>query len=169
MNQELTGTEVLEIAEKMEQNAARFYRRAAGMYDDVKISRLFSDLAQWEKRHVEIFSEMKERLSQQSWGLGQYGAERPDASRMRTPTAVFPDGADPSQELTGRETKADVLRMAIQKEKDSIAYYTSLKEFILGDEDVRAIKDILGEEERHVRILTQSLEQIEPRYGGTYG
>lgn len=160
MSRELTGTEILETAERMEQNAAKFYRRAAGMYGDAKISKLFSDLAQWEKRHVEVFAEMKERLSKQSWGLGQYGSERPDASRPRMPTAVFPDRADPGQELTGRETKADVLRMAIQKEKDSIAYYTSLKEFVLGAEDVRAVKDILGEEERHVRILTQSLEQI---------
>lgn len=160
MNREMTGAEVLEIAETMEQNAAKFYRRAAGMYDDVKLSRLFSELAQWEKRHVEVFAEMKARLSQQSWGLGQYGSERPDASRARTPTPIFPDRANPSQDLTGRETKADVLRMAIQKEKDSIVYYTSLKEFILGDEDIRAIKDIIGEEDRHVGILTQSLEQI---------
>lgn len=160
MSREVIGQEVLEIAEKMEQNAARFYRRAAGMYDDVKISRLFSELAQWEKRHVEVFVEMKKRLSQQSWGLGQYGAERPDASRPKAPTAVFPDRVDPGQELTGRETKADVLRMAIQKEKDSIAYYTSLKEFLLGDEDIQAVKDIIDEEDRHVRILTQSLEQI---------
>ncbi len=78
----------------------------------------------------------------------------------RTPTAVFPDRADPEGDLTGRETKADVLRMAIQKEKDSIAYYTSLKEFVPGRRDVQAIKDIIDEEDRHVRILTQSLEQM---------
>lgn len=157
MNRELTGAEVLEIAEKMEQNAARFYRRAAGMYKDPKISRLFSDLAQWEKRHVEVFTEMKKRLSQQAWGLGQYGIERPSAARPQTTTAAL---ADPGQELTGQETKADVLRMAIDKEKESIAYYTSLRELVPSNDDIRALKDILGEEERHVRILTQSLEQI---------
>ncbi|MEN6335087.1 MAG: ferritin family protein [Phycisphaerales bacterium] len=158
MSRELTGAEVLEIAEKMEQNAARFYRQAAGLYKDPKISRLFSDLAQWEKRHVEVFAEMKKRLSQQAWGLGQYGIERPNASR--TPTPVFPDRTDPSQKLTGRETKADLLRAAIEKEKEAIAYYASLKDSIPGAEDVQALKDILGEEERHVRILTQSLEGI---------
>jgi rubrerythrin len=160
MNRELTGCQVLEIAEKMEQNAARFYRKAAGMYEDAKISKLFSDLAQWEKRHVEVFAEMKKRLSQQAWGLGQYGAERPGALGPQTPAAVFPDRIEPAQELTGRETKADVLRMALRKEAESVAYYTSLKEFVPDNEDVLAIKEILGEEERHVRILTQSLEQI---------
>ncbi len=159
MSRELTGAEALEVAEKMEQNAARFYRRAAGMYEDPKVSKLFSDLAQWEKRHVEAFAEMKKRLSQQLWGIGQYGAERPEGARPQTSTPVFPDRADPAQELTGRETKADVLRMAIQKEKESIAFYASLKEFVPNDEEVRAIQDILDEEDRHVRILTQSLEQ----------
>lgn len=157
MSRELTGAEALEVAERMEQNAARFYRRAAGMYQDPKISKIFSDLAQWEKRHVEVFAEMKKRLSEQVWGLGQYGAERPDGSNPQTP--VFPDRADPTQALTGRETKADVLRMALQKENESIAFYASLKESVPNEEDIRAIQDILDEEQRHVRILTQSLEQ----------
>jgi rubrerythrin len=160
MTRELTGYEVLDIAEKMGRNAAGFYGRAAGMYDDPKISRLFSELAQWEKRHTQIFAEMKEHLSGQTWELGQYGAERPKAPAPQVPTTVFGDRADPSRELTGDEAKADVLRRAIQKEKDTIAYYTSLKEFVLGDDSVEAIKEIIREEDRHVRILTQSLEQI---------
>jgi len=160
MTRELTGYDVLDIAEKMERNAAGFYRRAAGLYDDPKITKLFSDLAQWEKRHIEVFAQMKQRLSQQSYELGQYGSERENEAKVRTPTPVFGDRVDPSKELTGRETKADVLRMAIRKENDTIAYYTSLKEFVLAAEDVAAIKEILREEERHVRILTQSLEQI---------
>lgn len=158
MSRELTGAEVLGVAEKMEQNAARFYRRAAGMYKDPKISKLFSDLAQWEKRHVEVFAEMKKRLSQQAWGIGHYGAERSSSSGSQTPVPVFPDGADPAKELTGRETKADLLRKAIAKEKESIACYTSLMESVPDKEDVQAVKEILDEEERHVRILTQSLE-----------
>jgi rubrerythrin len=159
MSRELTGAEALEVAERMEQNAARFYRRAAGMYQDPKISKLFSDLAQWEKRHVEVFAEMKKRLSEQVWGLGQYGAERPNGSRPQKATPVFADRVDPAQELTGREAKADVLRMALQKENESISFYAGLKGSVPNAEDIRAIQDILDEEQRHVRILTQSLEQ----------
>ena len=160
MSRELTGVEILEIAEKMEQNAARFYRKAAGMYQDPKISKLFSDLAQWEKRHVEVFAQMKKRLSQQAWGLGQYGAERSGSTLSQTPVPVFPEGADPAARLTGRETKADLLRMAIEKEKESIALYASLKKSVPDRDDSRAVGEILDEEERHVRILTQSLEAI---------
>jgi len=161
MSRELTGGEVLAIAEKMEQNAARFYRRAAGMYKDPKISKLFSDLAQWEKRHIEVFAELKKRLSQQAWGIGQYGAERSSSFRPQTPVPVFPDDADPAKALTGQETKAELLRKAIEKEKEAIEYYTSLKDFVPDKEDAQqVVKKILDEEQRHVRILTQSLEGI---------
>jgi len=103
MARELTGYEVLDIAEKMERSAAGFYRRAAGLCDDPKITKLFSDLAQWEKRHIEVFAQMKQRLSEQSYELGQYGSERQKEPRVRTPTPVVADRVDPSKELTGRE------------------------------------------------------------------
>lgn len=159
MTRELTAYEVLEIAEAMERSAAKFYRKAAGMYQDPRISKLFSDLAQWEKRHIEVFAEMKQRLSGQSWEMGQYGQERGIASKPQPPAAVLADYASPSQELTGQETKAEVLRIALGKESDSIAYYKSVQGHVSRVEDVEAVRDIIEEEERHVRILTQSLEQ----------
>jgi rubrerythrin len=41
----------------MEREAARFYRKAPGMHDDPKTSRLFFDLVQWEPRHVRILTQ----------------------------------------------------------------------------------------------------------------
>jgi rubrerythrin len=55
----------------------------------------------------------------------------------------------------------DVLKRAIQKEKDSIVYYTGLKDFIPGRAGKHKIDDIIEEEMRHIRILIQSLEQRE--------
>ena len=45
MTRELTPLEILRIAADMERNAAQFYRRAAGMYRDPSLSKLFSQLA----------------------------------------------------------------------------------------------------------------------------
>jgi rubrerythrin len=160
MTPELTAYEVLEIAEKMERDAAKFYRKAAGMCDDPRICKLLTELAQWEKRHVRIFAEMKEHLSEHAWELGYFEPDRIDISRVRVPPTISDSHADPARELTGAETKADILRVAIKKENDAIAYYTSLKEFVLGEGNLEVIEDIIREEQRHVRILTQSLEQI---------
>jgi len=47
-----------------------------------------------------------------------------------------------------------------------IAYYTGLREFVLGKNNVQVLKDIIREENRHLKILTQSLEQIGRRRPG---
>lgn len=159
MARELTVSEVLEIAEKMERDAARFYRRAAGMYHDAKISKLFADLAQWEKRHIQVFEEMKDHFSERTWEGGRFDLDRVDAARLEVPPAVFGDTSDPAKELTGRETRTDVLKLAIQKERQTIGYYTALTEFTLGQDNIEAVRAVIEEEKRHVRILVQSLRQ----------
>jgi len=159
MDVELTGHEILQIAEKIERNGATFYRRAAAICDDRQTCRLFVQLAQWEGRHVEIFRQMKEELSEQNWELGRFTPDRLnglDAQAMAG-LAVFGIHAEPADELTGRETMDVILRMAIEKEKDSIVFYTGLKDFVPREAD----KDVIGDQEemKHVRILNQSLEQ----------
>ena len=159
MTRELTAFEVLRIAEQMEQNAARFHRKAAGIYHDPALSKLFSELAQWEKRHIQVFAEMKDRLSGQAWEQGGIDPERVDVSRLDAPPAVFNEHSDPAKELTGHETRAEVLSLALQKERYTIGYHTSLTEFALGQENTKVIKNILQEERKHVRILMQSVRQ----------
>jgi len=158
----MSGYEVLEIAEKIERNGVKFYRRAAGLCGDPNISTLLVQLAQWESKHIEVFRQMRERLAAEHWKLGQIEPNRidvPDARAMAG-LAVFGIQPDPTQELTGNESKADVLRLAIEKEKDSIVYYTGLKDFVPQETDRRTIEEVIQEEMKHVRILVQSLEQI---------
>jgi rubrerythrin len=159
MTRELNAFEVLEIAEKMEREAARFYREAAGMCNDAKIGKLFAELAQWEKRHVQVFADMKDYFAEQAWELGHFDLDRVDLARLDLPPAVLAERSEPVKELTGSETRVDVLRLAIEKERGTIGFYTALAEFALGQDNVEAIKAILQEERRHVRILVQSLRQ----------
>ena len=159
MTRELTAFEVLKIAERMEQNAVRFYRKAAGLYHDPALSKLFSELAQWEKRHVQVFAQMKDQFPEQAWEQGSSDPDRVDVSRLDVPPAVFDGHSDPGKELTGNETRAEVFNLALKKERYTIGYYTSLTEFALGQENINVIKNILQEERKHVRILMQSLRQ----------
>ena len=161
MDVELTGHEILEIAEKIERNGARFYRKAAVVCDDPEACRLFVKLARWEARHVEVFRKMREELAEQSWELDRLAPDRlngMDAQAMAG-LAVFGIHAEPEDELSGHETREQILRMAIEKEKDSIVYYTGLKDFVPREADKDVIADIIQEEMKHVRILIQSLEQ----------
>ncbi len=159
MTRELTPLEVLQIAEEMERQAAKFYRKAAGMYHDPSLSKLFSDLAQWEKRHMQVFADMKERFLGPAWESGRLDLDRAGTGRLDTPSAVFHGNSEPAKELTGVKTRADVLRLALKKERYTIGYYTSLTEFALGLDNIKVIRSIIREEQQHVRILAQSLRQ----------
>jgi rubrerythrin len=159
MTRELTAFEVLKIAEQMERHAARFYRKAAGLYHDPTLSKLFSELAQWEKRHIQVFADMKNQFPEQAWEQGSSNPERMDVAHLDVPPAVFDEHSEPAKELTGHETRTGVFHLALKKERYTIGYYTSLTEFALGQENIKVIKSILQEEKKHVRILMQSLRQ----------
>jgi rubrerythrin len=166
MGRGLTAYEILEIAEQMERNAARFYRRAAALCEDPKVGKLLTELAQWESRHVQVFTEMREQLSARAWELGHREPDHVGCPPPVPTPPVFGERADPSRELTGRENKADVFALAIRKQEYLIAYYTGLKEFVLGKSNIRVLKDIIREENRHLRILADSLARISRQWPG---
>ena len=59
----LNAFEVFEIAEQIERNGAKFYRKAAEQFNDPAIRKIFLELADWETRHEQIFNDMGKQLS----------------------------------------------------------------------------------------------------------
>lgn len=66
MEIELNAFEVFEIAERIERNGAKFYSKAAELFDDAHLRVLFLQLSDWEIKHEEIFANMRKQLSEQS-------------------------------------------------------------------------------------------------------
>ena len=148
--------EVLDIAEQIERNGTQFYRRAAEIFDDPNICKMFIRLAKWETKHEQVFARMRKQLSE----LNQ--EPRPPRSEEMLPDpkvmaglAVFGIKPDPADELSGKENEADILRRGIEKEKDSIVFYSGLKDFVPTKANKEKIDDIIKEEMRHIRILNR--------------
>ena len=158
----LNAFEVFEIAEQIERNGTNFYIRAAELFDDPDICQMFLKLAEWEKEHELVFAGMKQQLSEQS---RQESASEPEDllpdPRVMAGLAVFGIRSNPSEELHGRQEKTDIIRRAVEKEKDSIVFYHGLKEFVPAGADKNKIDDIIKEEMRHIVILDQSLKKYE--------
>jgi rubrerythrin len=162
MTRTFNAFEAFEIAEQIERNGARFYRKAAEMFDDARVSGLFLKLAEWEKVHEELFADMRKQLSEQGRRLRTFDPQdAPLDAKAMAGLAAFGLNPDPSGELHGAESRQDVLKMAVQKEKDSIVYYTGLKGFVPPDAGRDKIDDVIKEELRHIGILNQALEQCE--------
>lgn len=162
MNVTFNAFEVFEIAEQIERNGINFYIRAAELFDDPNTSEMFLRLAEWEKEHERLFARMKQQLSEQS---RQASTSEPDDllpdPRVMAGLAVFGIRADPADELRGRQDKTDIIRRAVEKEKNSIVFYHGLKEFVPAEVGKEKIDDIIKEEMRHIVILDQSLKQNE--------
>jgi rubrerythrin len=160
MDVELNAFEVLAIAEKIERNGVKFYLRAAELVGESRLRESLLGLATWEAKHIEVFKEMKERLTRQKWELGTFKPSRLDLSEAEVMAglAVFAIQPDPANELTGNESREEIFKMAIQKERDSIVYYAGLKDFVPAAADKAIVESVIKEEMRHIRILNQSLQ-----------
>ncbi len=156
----LNPLEIFEIAEQIERNAVTFYRRAATLFDDPDISERFLELAEWEAEHETTFMEMKQKMFGTNPALTSFrpGETKPDPKVMAG-LAVFGIRAEPTEELNGRESQDDILRRAVEKEKDSIVFYNGLKDFLSNASDQDSIDSIITEEMKHIRILHESLNK----------
>ncbi len=155
--------EIFEIAEQMERNGARFYRRAAGCASAGEARGLLLRLAEMEVQHERTFAAMREdlRLEAPGWVARFFDVEgrRETALYLRAIAdgRVFDLRTDPAAALTGKEGLAEILRTAIDLEKDSVIFYLGVQEAVpehLGRDKIDAI---IHEEMGHITILTREL------------
>lgn len=162
MTREFNAIEVFEIAEQIERNGAAFYRRAAESFEDSDVAELFTKLANWELGHEAVFAAVRKQLADEPAELSTFDPEdAPLDAKAMAGLAAFGIRTDATAELAGCKTRADVLNLALQKEKDTIVYYAGLKEFVPVAVAIDKIGEIITEELRHVRIISQALEECE--------
>jgi len=160
MAAQFNADEVFAMAERIERNGAAFYRKAAEARRNDAAGRLFLDLATMEDGHVETFAAMREELSGRERELlaadpdGQTAAYVDEFVRGR----VFDLRTSPADRLTGGEETAEILRMAVGLEKDSIAFYAGIRDMVSARGGRDRIEDILREEMTHVVFLNRQMD-----------
>jgi rubrerythrin len=162
MSFEFNADEILEMAEHIERNGARFYRKAAELVKDAAISTLLQDLAAWEDGHERAFASMRADLVHQEREPRVFDPEHETSMYLRAMADghVFDAKVDPADTLTGKESAEDILRMAIGQEKDSIVFYTGLKEMISQTAGRERIEAIIKEEMGHIGFLNREIAAL---------
>jgi len=154
-----SADEVLGIAERIERNGARFYRKAADLISDSRARKKLLDLAAMEDEHEKVFAAMRADLSGREneptaadpWGeAALYLQGIADGH-------VFDVGQDPVEWLTSKRSKEDILTAAIGHEKDSIVLYLGIREMVPEELGKDKIDAILKEEMGHVAVLSNQL------------
>lgn len=156
MTVQLNTFEIFEIAEQIERNGAKFYNRASEICDNPNVCRLFLRLAEWERKHKQVFKRMRLQLSEPTGLPRNFNPEdKLPVPKAMAGLAVFGLKPEPAEELNGSESEEEILRRAIEKEEDSIIFYNGLMDFIPVKTDKDKLDDIIQEEMRHIRILNR--------------
>jgi len=154
--------EIFAMAEEIERNGAKFYRKAGELAAAGGAVDLLGKLADMEDEHEKTFAAMREQLGLKDKLGISFDPDR-EAELFLQAVAdghVFDTSLDPSETLTGNETLGDILSFALGLEKDSIVFYLGMKSAVserLGKDKLDAI---ITEEMGHVALLSNELEKL---------
>jgi len=154
MSISFNAIEVFEIAERIERNSVKFYRRAAEALSDNDLCRILLSLAEFEREHEETFANMRKQISHKEWDLITFDPENEMSLYLRTiaDSHIFDPKKDPAEHLK-EETAEDILKFAIKSEKDSIIFYLGLKNFVPARAGKDKVDEIIKEEMEHIAEL----------------
>jgi len=153
LNQQFSKMEVIEMAKDIEKRGLNFYRSQADKTDNQEIRELFLRLAGDEKDHFQRFDNLGKSIKENS----DYKEDHVYNEQVSTYlNALVEFAVFPGDELIDKEfdSMEEVLKLAIQAEKDSILLYTEMLDNHSGD-TIDIIKKLIDEEKQHLLDLVK--------------
>lgn len=153
MSYDFNANEVFEMAEQMERNGAKFYRDAAETAADASNKELLIGLAKMEEAHEKIFESMRAELTAADKTSTVFDPSGESALYLRAlvdSRVFFKKDIDVTSIV-------EILKSAIEAEKDSIVFYLGMKEAVPEKLGRNRIENIIKEEMGHIRLLSKEL------------
>lgn len=156
--------EIFVMAIQIERNGARFYRKIAEASPKGDVRNLFLEFAEMEEAHEKVFISMRAELSDKDKDSTVFDPEGESVQYLRSlaDLRVFDgnawEGFAFSEDLAETEKMKSAFRAAIGLEKESILFYQGMKEFVPEGLGKNRINDIIKEEMKHIRILSNRLQ-----------
>jgi rubrerythrin len=159
----MNAGEVLQIAQQMERNGGVFYTQAADSAETEEAARMLRELAVMEQKHEKVFADMADALSAEERQAPLYDPYDEGMQYMQAVAGgyVFDLHADPVEWLEGGRSMTEIIRKAIQLEKDTIIYYLGVRDSVPERLGVARLDGIIREEMGHVTLLSGMLGALE--------
>ena len=157
-----SGREVFDIAIQIERNGSAFYRRAMDLAEDPATRRELEQLAEMEDQHEKTFRQLKERA------LGKGGeaewfdpnGEAAGYLQVIAGSHIFAAGADAAALLPGKPAMKDVLSFALEREHESVLFFSGMKLAVPEALGSAKIEEIIVQEMAHAVLLAGKLEAL---------
>ena len=153
MSYDFNADEVFEMAEQMERNGAKFYRDAAENVADSANKELLTGLSKMEEAHEKMFKSMRSELTaaEKASTVFDPSGEASLYLRALVDSRVF------FKKEIDVKSMVEILKSAIEAEKDSIVFYLGMKEEVPENLGKNRIEAIIKEEMGHIRLLSKQL------------
>jgi len=154
--------EVIGMAMEIERNGQKFYERGAEIVSEPAVKKLMTDLVEWEKGHEQLFEGLREELTDDERASTAFDPDGEMELYIKAMAGgrVFTKTTDPAALIADDASAADILRTALDLERDSIIFYVAIKNAVpkrLGADKVEAL---IREEMSHVVYLQKQLEAM---------
>ncbi len=156
-----TADDVFGMAVRIEENGMTFYTGAAERADDPQLKMLFQELAAMEDGHIAVFKNLRSRLvelfpAQSVWdpeGLAESYLSATADTHVFTVEAA-------AQRLKGVSTANQALDMAIQFERDSVAFFVGMKQVLPDPKGKDEIDALIFAEMGHIQMLSAAKKRL---------
>jgi rubrerythrin len=158
----LTVDEVFTIAERVEEDAADFYTKAAGLRSAQEDVEFLRRLAAMERGHRNRLAAMRKNLTPEM-------LRRPEESPYPKATMYLTTMADghggegtlsQADPLTASDTLEELVKKGVGFEERTILFYLTLKDLVPRDLGRDQVDQIIEEEKQHLLDLTAKLEDL---------
>ena len=162
MSISFNADEVFEMAINAERDGAAFYRKAAEQTDCPDAKKMLLDFAAMEDGHEVIFEEMRKELNDMEKESLTFDPDGEGAMYLQAMVSAhaYEGKKSPAEELTGSETPAEIIKIAIQAEKDGVAFYLGMKDLVSNASGKEKVQGIIEEEMGHIKTLNQTLASL---------
>ena len=153
MSYDFNADEIFEMAEQIERNGAKFYRDAAESAAAYSNKDLLLGLSKMEEAHEKTFQSMRTALTSAEKASTVFDPTGEASLYLRAlaDTRVF------FEKEIDTTSMLEILKSAIEAEKDSIVFYLGMKEAVPATLGQDRIDNIIKEEMGHIRLLSKEL------------
>jgi rubrerythrin len=150
---DFNADEIFEMAEQIERNGTQFYRDAAKEVTDERNKTFLNKLADMEDQHEKTFADMRATLADAEKATTVFDPQGDAVMYLKAlaDTRVF------FEKEIDLSSMKNILKAAIEAEKDSIVFYLGLKEAVAENLGKNRIEDIIKEEMAHIQLLSKEL------------
>ena len=157
MERELGAKQILETAKRIEQRGSAFYQAAAEMVSLPDSRQVLLDLAKMEEGHGEVFDRLIADLDRRKEEGPAPDPETLEYLQAIAANHILLSMKGPQDCFSSHTPVRDVLRIALQAEFASIAFFQGMLEFLSPGFGRDQIRTVIFEEQEHVVIINKRI------------